>query len=76
MDFISEYGKWDYVVLDEAHTIKNPSVDISKCCRRIARHKDTRKLIMTGTPIMNNLKELWALLDFVQSGKILGPLSR
>ncbi|CAJ1954584.1 unnamed protein product [Cylindrotheca closterium] len=76
MDFVSDCGKWDYVVLDEAHTIKNPSADLSKCCRRIARHKDTRKLIMTGTPIMNNLKELWALLDFVQSGRVLGPLSR
>lgn len=63
-------------MLDEAHTIKNPSAELSKCCRRIARDKDTRKLIMTGTPIMNNLKELWALFDFVQDGRVLGPLVR
>eukprot|EP00980_Cylindrotheca_fusiformis_P018599 scaffold6162_cov154-Cylindrotheca_fusiformis.AAC.9 len=75
-DFICDSSIWDYIVLDEAHTIKNPSADLSKCCRRIARHENTRRVILTGTPIMNNLKELWALFDFASSGKVLGPLSR
>ena len=72
LDFCNERLSWDYVVLDEAHTIKNPSAQVSKSCRRICRSKDTRRLILTGTPIMNNLKELWALMDFATSSKLLG----
>jgi SNF2 family DNA or RNA helicase len=62
------------MILDEAHTIKNPSAAISKACRRVAKHKQTRRLVLTGTPIMNNLKELWALFDFCTSGKVLGTI--
>jgi len=36
----------------------------------------TRRLLLTGTPIQNNLKELWALFDFATSGRLLGPLRR
>jgi SNF2 family DNA or RNA helicase len=63
-------------VLDEAHKIKNTSAQVSKNCRRVARDPSTRRLILTGTPIMNNLKELWALFDFATSGKVLGTLPR
>ena len=38
----------------------------------IAKSERTRRLILTGTPIMNNLKELHALFDFATSGRILG----
>jgi SNF2 family DNA or RNA helicase len=76
MDFVHDHYAWDYVILDEAHKIKNPAAQVSKSVRRISRSEDTRRLILTGTPIMNNLKELWALLDFATSGKVLGTLPR
>jgi SNF2 family DNA or RNA helicase len=47
---------WDYVVLDEGHLIKNPAANTSKCCRKICSHRDTRRLMLTGTPVQNNLK--------------------
>ena len=76
MDFVHDYFAWDYIILDEAHKIKNPTAQVSKSVRRIARSEGTRRLILTGTPIMNNLRELWALFDFATSGKVLGKLPR
>ncbi|XP_022086433.1 DNA excision repair protein ERCC-6-like [Acanthaster planci] len=61
---------WDYVILDEGHKIKNPS----KTTKAIHRIPATHRLILTGTPIQNNLKELWALFDFVTQGTLLGTL--
>lgn len=61
--------RWDYVILDEGHKIKNPSIKISQMIREIpSRHR----LILTGTPVMNNLQEMWALFDYVCQGKLLG----
>ena len=76
LDFTHDSFSWGYVVLDEAHKIKNPSAQVSKSCRRVCRSNDTRRLILTGTPIMNQLKELWALFDFATAGKVLGTLPR
>jgi SNF2 family DNA or RNA helicase len=50
------YSHWDYVVLDEGHLIKNQASNTSKCCRKICSHRDTRRLMLTGTPVQNNLK--------------------
>ncbi|CAH1801782.1 unnamed protein product [Owenia fusiformis] len=60
---------WDYVILDEGHKIKNPSNKSSKGLHQIPAHN---RIILTGTAIQNNLKELWALFDFVQHGRLLG----
>ena len=76
LDFVHDLQAWDYVILDEAHKIKNPSNKISKGVRRICSSEETRRLILTGTPIMNNLNELWALFDFATSGQVLGTLPR
>jgi SNF2 family DNA or RNA helicase len=62
---------WDYVILDEAHRIKNPSAQVSQSVEIVASDRETRRLILTGTPIMNNLKELHALFTFATSGQIL-----
>lgn len=70
-DFI-KYSKFDYVILDEGHTIKNESSQIAQACRKISVRKSTHRLILTGTPILNNLRDLWALFDFATNGKILG----
>ncbi|KAG2639728.1 ATP-dependent DNA helicase DDM1-like isoform X1 [Panicum virgatum] len=54
--------KWKYVVVDEGHRLKN-----SKCklLREIKRIPMDNKLLLTGTPLQNNLAELWSLLNFI-----------
>lgn len=63
--------KWDYLILDEGHKIKNPT-KTSKAMRNVPC---THRLLISGTPIQNNLKELWALFDFVSRGKLLGTMT-
>ena len=68
----SENGKWDYVILDEGHIIKNPSTKTTKSMHMLpSKHR----LILTGTPIQNNLNELWTVIDWVTKGKNLGTLA-
>ena len=58
---------WSYVVLDEGHKIRNPDAAVTLACKML----DTpHRLILTGTPIQNNLTELWSLFDFVFPGKL------
>ncbi|CAN6444486.1 unnamed protein product [Victoria cruziana] len=52
---------WDYIILDEGHTIKNPSTQRAKSLIQIP---SAHRIIISGTPIQNNLKELWALFYF------------
>lgn len=54
--------QWRYLVIDEAHRIKNEKSKLSE----ILRELDTaNRLLLTGTPLQNNLHELWALLNFL-----------
>jgi len=53
---------WKYMVIDEAHRIKNEESKLSTTIREI---KTTNRLLLTGTPLQNNLHELWALLNFL-----------
>lgn len=63
-------ARWLRVVLDEGHSIKNHN---SKCCKAALRLDTLRKWCVTGTPIQNNLMELWSLVNWlgfkVYSGK-------
>lgn len=60
---------WDYIILDEAHKIKCPSNKTTKCVYAIpAKHR----LLLTGTPLQNNLQEMWSLFDFACQGSLLG----
>ncbi|KAG7664311.1 rhp26 [[Candida] subhashii] len=59
--------EWGYVVLDEGHKIRNPDSDISLTCKQI---KTYNRIILSGTPIQNNLIELWSLFDFVFPGRL------
>jgi superfamily II DNA or RNA helicase len=56
---------WLYVIVDEGHNIKNPDAKRTKAIKTI---NGQHKLALTGTPIQNNLEELWSLFDFVMPG--------
>ncbi|KAG1458747.1 hypothetical protein G6F56_006323 [Rhizopus delemar] len=59
--------KWGYVVLDEGHKIRNPD---SETTLAIKQFKSPHRIILSGTPIQNNLKELWSLFDFIFPGRL------
>ncbi|KAG6897747.1 hypothetical protein C0992_011675 [Termitomyces sp. T32_za158] len=56
---------WYYLILDEAHMIKNFK---SQRWNILLMFRSFRRLLLTGTPLQNNLTELWALLQFLMSG--------
>ncbi|KAF8959937.1 P-loop containing nucleoside triphosphate hydrolase protein [Flammula alnicola] len=56
---------WYYMILDEAHMIKNFK---SQRWNILLMFRSYRRLLLTGTPLQNNLTELWALLQFLMSG--------
>ncbi|EAQ88918.1 hypothetical protein CHGG_05537 [Chaetomium globosum CBS 148.51] len=53
---------WGYAVLDEGHKIRNPNTAITIYCKELRTHN---RIILSGTPMQNNLTELWSLFDFV-----------
>ncbi|SED88097.1 Superfamily II DNA or RNA helicase, SNF2 family [Streptomyces misionensis] len=61
---------WGMVVADEAQHVKNPFSATAKALRTIPA---PARVALTGTPVENNLSELWALLDWTTPG-LLGPL--
>jgi superfamily II DNA or RNA helicase len=62
--------RWGMVVADEAQHVKNPFSGTAKALRTIPAGA---RVALTGTPVENNLSELWALLDWTTPG-LLGPL--
>ena len=54
--------KWELLIIDEAHRIKNENALLSKNVRLL---QSKFRLLVTGTPLQNNLHELWALLNFL-----------
>ncbi|KAI6714243.1 hypothetical protein JHW43_003190 [Diplocarpon mali] len=54
--------EWDYAVLDEGHKIRNPNTAITIHCKEL---RTANRVILSGTPMQNNLVELWSLFDFV-----------
>ncbi|CAM9477635.1 unnamed protein product [Chrysoparadoxa australica] len=54
--------KWKYLMIDEAHRIKNEKSSLSVAVRALS---SKFRLLITGTPLQNNLHELWALLNFL-----------
>ncbi|KAI1641026.1 SNF2 family N-terminal domain-containing protein [Biscogniauxia mediterranea] len=65
---LQTYGKilipveWGYAVLDEGHKIRNPNTAITIYCKEL---RTPNRVILSGTPMQNNLLELWSLFDFV-----------
>ncbi|EXJ92454.1 hypothetical protein A1O3_01005 [Capronia epimyces CBS 606.96] len=56
---------WNYCVLDEGHLIKNPKAKITQAVKKLISN---HRLILSGTPIQNNVLELWSLFDFLMPG--------
>ena len=56
---------WDCLILDEAQAIKNPVTRQTKAIKKIPARQ---KIAMTGTPIENDLTNLWSLFDFLNKG--------
>ncbi|KAF8881674.1 SNF2 family N-terminal domain-containing protein [Gymnopilus junonius] len=53
---------WGYIVVDEGHRLKNLDC---KLMQEIKKYTSAGRMILTGTPLQNNLAELWALLNFI-----------
>ena len=53
---------WEYAILDEGHKIRNPNTAITIYCKEL---RTANRIILSGTPMQNNLIELWSLFDFI-----------
>ncbi|XP_038985323.1 chromatin structure-remodeling complex protein SYD-like [Phoenix dactylifera] len=53
---------WHYIIIDEGHRIKNASCKLNA---DLKHYRSSHRLLLTGTPLQNNLEELWALLNFL-----------
>lgn len=56
---------WHFCILDEGHIIKNAKTKLTKAVKTI---RANHRLILSGTPIQNNVLELWSLFDFLMPG--------
>ena len=67
-DFAGTF-RWDWVVMDEGHTLKNPATQLAQKVRQIPANL---RMIVTGTPVQNVLSELWSLYDLTCPGLLGG----
>ena len=58
---------YEYLIMDEAHRIKNEKSKLSYIVRQ---YRSKHRLLLTGTPLQNNLHELWSLLNFLMPNVI------
>ncbi|KAI9739342.1 MAG: hypothetical protein M1834_007555 [Cirrosporium novae-zelandiae] len=59
--FLSKYD-WKYIIIDEGHRLKNLNC---RLIRELKLYRSANRLLITGTPLQNNLSELWSLLNFL-----------
>ncbi|KAJ3331779.1 btaf1 RNA polymerase II, B-TFIID transcription factor-associated, 170kDa [Kappamyces sp. JEL0680] len=64
IDYFSQL-RFNYCCLDEGHVIKNPSTKLTKAVKMV---KAFHRLILSGTPVQNNVIDLWSLFDFLMPG--------
>eukprot|EP00124_Ichthyophonus_hoferi_P004274 Ihof_evm1s451 gene=Ihof_evmTU1s451 len=57
-----QYLSWKYIFVDEGHRIKNLNC---RLIRELKQYRSVNRLLLTGTPLQNNLSELWSLLNFL-----------
>jgi superfamily II DNA or RNA helicase len=65
---------WRSVVVDEAHRLRNRDSKLLECLKSIllrglTMHPFQHRILMTGTPLQNNIDELWSLMNFVEPDK-------
>ncbi|CAM9816122.1 unnamed protein product, partial [Ectocarpus sp. 12 AP-2014] len=63
-DVLGKQG-WLYLVLDEAHLLRNPATRTAKAARAL---RSNHRVGLTGTPIQNSVLELWSLFEFLMPG--------
>ncbi|MCU0441246.1 MAG: DEAD/DEAH box helicase [Bacteroidia bacterium] len=66
IDIVKEM-KFNYIILDESQSIKNPQSQSSKAVKQL---KASNRLVLTGTPIENSVQELWSQLAFINPGLV------
>lgn len=54
---------WRYIIVDEGHRLKNSGCKLNA---ELAHYKAAHRLLLTGTPLQNDVRELWSLLNFLQ----------
>jgi len=54
---------WEYIIVDEGHRVKNAQSKLAQTLGTV--YESRRRLLLTGTPLQNNLQELWSLLNFL-----------
>jgi ATP-dependent DNA helicase len=59
--YLSQY-KWKFIIIDEGHRLKNMNC---KLVQELKSYNSANRLLLTGTPLQNNLAELWSLLNFL-----------
>ncbi|KAF2837304.1 SWI/SNF chromatin remodeling complex component [Patellaria atrata CBS 101060] len=59
--FLANFG-WKFIIIDEGHRIKNLDC---RLIRDLQSYQSANRLLITGTPLQNNLTELWSLLHFL-----------
>jgi SNF2 family DNA or RNA helicase len=57
--------EWRYAVLDEAQAIKNPNAKQTRAAKAL---KASARIALTGTPVENDLGDLWSIFDFINPG--------
>lgn len=57
--------RWEYIVLDEGHMISNPNSKLTICIKALVSE---HRLLLSGTPIQNSVREVWSLFDFLMPG--------
>ncbi|OJK04790.1 hypothetical protein ASPACDRAFT_74363 [Aspergillus aculeatus ATCC 16872] len=59
--FLAQY-QWRYIIVDEGHRLKNMNC---KLIKELLTYNSANRLLITGTPLQNNITELWSLLHFL-----------